>query len=122
MRRIALLSILFAAACGNSGPAGDFTNAWKLAGLDPQGFNSVDAKNLGGKCQAGKVSGVDTTLCEYETADAAKQAEAAGLAQVGDTTGASLAQGKYLLVLADRGRADPNGKKIRDIAAAFRNR
>ncbi len=121
MRRIVLLSILVAAAC-NSGPAGDFTGAWKLAGLDPQGFSSVDAKNLGGKCEAGKISGVDTTLCEYETADAAKQAEAAGLAQVGDTTGASLAQGKYLLVVADRGRADPNGKKIHDIAAAFRNR
>ncbi len=120
MRRIVLLSIVFAAAC-NSGPAGDFTGAWKLAGLDPQGFTSVES-NLGGKCQAGKISGVDTTVCEYETADAAKQAEAAGLAQVGDTTGASLAQGKYLLVLADRGRADPNGKKIHDIAAAFRNR
>jgi hypothetical protein len=121
MRRIVLFTFLVA-GCGNSGPAADFTNAWKLAGLDPQGFNSVDAKNLGGKCQAGKVSGVDTTLCEYETADAAKQAEAAGLAQVGETTGASLAQGKYLLVVADRGRSDPNGKKIRDIAAAFRNR
>lgn len=122
MRRIVLLSVFVVAACGNSGPAGDFTNAWKLAGLDPQSFSTVDAKSLGGKCEAGKVSGVETTLCEYDNADAAKQAEAAGLAQVGDSTGASLAQGKYLLVLADRGRADPNGKKIRDIAAAFRNR
>jgi hypothetical protein len=121
MRRIVLLSIVFA-ACGNSGPAGDFTNAWKLAGLDPQGFTTVDAKTLGGKCQAGKVSGVETTLCEFDNAEAAKQAEPAGLAQVGDTTGAALAQGKYLLVLADRGRTDPNGKKIRDIASSFRNR
>lgn len=121
MRRV-LIAVLLAAGCSSSSAPSELVDAWKKAGLDPQGFASIDGKTLGGKCEAGKVSGVDTTICEFPDADAAKKAEAVGLAQVGDTTGAALAQGKYLLVLADRGHTDANGKKIHDIAAAFRNR
>ncbi len=124
MRRIVLALILVAGCDGSgSGPTGELVSAWKKAGLDPSGFSTVEGKALGGgTCQAGKVSGVDTTVCEYADADAARKAEPAGLAHVGDTTGAALTQGKLLLVVADRGKADPNGKAIKQIAAAFRNR
>jgi hypothetical protein len=125
MRAAILVLVLVGAACGKgepSGPMGDVISAWKQAGLDPSSFEPVDAKDLGGTCRAGKVKGLDTTVCEYSDAAAAKRAEAAGLAQVGETTGAAIAQGRVLLVIADRGRADPNGKSIKEIAKVFRNR
>jgi hypothetical protein len=123
--RAAIVALLLAAACGKgepSGPTGDVISAWQRAGLEPTAFEPVDAKGLGGTCRAGKIKGIDTTLCEYADAAAAKTAEAAGLAQVGEATGASIAQGRVLMVLADRTRADPNGKNIKEIAKVFRNR
>jgi len=42
----------------------------------------------------------------------AKAAEDAGLTWVGDTTGASQAAGKVLVVVADRRKGDPSGRTI----------
>lgn len=117
---------LAAAACQGSGPTGatgELVDSWKKSGLTPTAFVAVDGKAIGAEsCQAGKVSGVDITVCDYPDPDSARRAEAAGLAQVGDATGASLAHGRQLLVLADRGKTDANGKTIKQIASAFRNR
>jgi len=131
MRRfIFIFTVIVLAAClaacgkaGPSGPTGEVIDAWKKAGLDASGFGSSDSKGIGGgTCSSGKVSGIETTICEFGDADAAKKAEAAGLTQVGDATGAAIAQGKLLLVVADRTKADPTGKTIKQLAAAFRNR
>jgi hypothetical protein len=123
-RALLATALALACACGKSdgGATADLVGAWQQAGLDPTSFQPIDAKALGGTCRAGKVKGVDATVCEFEDADKAKRAEAAGLAQVGDATGASIAQGKLLLVLADRSKADPSGKNIKEIAKVFRNR
>jgi hypothetical protein len=125
MRRLISLLILVAACQGSgaSGATGELVDSWKKSGLAPTAFAAVDGKAIGAEmCQTGKVSGVDTTVCDYPDADSARRAEAAGLAQVGDATGASLAHGKQLLVLADRAKTDTNGKTIKQIASAFRNR
>jgi hypothetical protein len=127
MRRVLLFVLaVLVPACGSSAPpgaAGEVVAAWKKAGLDVSDFAAADGKALGAtSCFAGKVAGVEATVCELADADAAKRAEKPALAQVGDATGAALAQGRLLLVVADRAKADPTGKKIKDIAAAFRNR
>jgi hypothetical protein len=121
-RGLLLIALLGACGKGESGSMADLFTAWQQAGLEPSSFQAADAKALGGSCRVGKVKGVDATVCEFDDADKAKRAEASGLALVGDATGASIAQGKMLLVLADRGRADPTGKSIQAIAKVFRNR
>lgn len=96
--------------------------AWEAAGLQPSEFAAAPGDRLsGGKCKAGTIDGVDTTLCEFPSEDAAKKAEPAGLALVGDVTGASIAQGRLLLVVADRRNADPNGRRINQITKTFRH-
>src|SRR5687767_9575932 len=118
--------VLVSSACGKgqgSEAAAGVIDAWKAAGLEPTAFQKVDGKALGdGKCSGGAVKGISATLCEYPDAAAARRAEAAGLAQVSDATGLALAQGRMLLILADRERKDPSGKNINEIARAFRNR
>jgi hypothetical protein len=126
MKRLACV-LLLAAACGKgSGGAGGsdaVLAAWRSSALEVGSFASVDSRGFGdASCRAGKVKGIDATLCDFKDADAAKRAEAAGLAQVQDTTGLAIADGKVLLVLADRARSDPSGKRINEIAKAFRNR
>jgi hypothetical protein len=136
MKRLLVMIVALAAACGSkegdssapaSAPAAAAEDpiapvlaAWKSAGLDVGAFAPADAKSLGGKCQAGTVAGIDTTLCAYPDDGAAKGAEAAGLATVGDSTGLAVAQGKVLLVIADRKHADPSGKKLNDAVKSFR--
>lgn len=119
-------ALLLASACGkgqSSEATAGLIEAWKLAGLEPTPFQTVDGKAFAdGKCSGGAVSGIAATLCEYPDAASAKRAEAAGLAQISNATGLALSQGRMLLVLADRERKDPSGKHINDIARAFRNR
>ena len=116
---MALLAGLFAFACSGGKSVSQMQKAWKAAGLEPSQFEKTDTK-LGGTCQKGSVNGVDTILCEFKDASAAKEAEPKGLELVGETTGASLAKGRMLLVVADRKNADPNGKHIQQITKTFR--
>jgi hypothetical protein len=76
----------------------------------------------GGTCKRGEVSGVEVTLCEYPDAARAKKLESVALDLVGDTTGSALAEGKLLLVVADRKSVDKDGKRIDTITRAFRGR
>ncbi len=131
MRAPAILVVLVAAlaaavACDDDqggGSAGDVIEAWKSAGLQPTAFETADGQKYGGgKCRAGNIGGLDTTLCEYADDTAAKAAEGAGRAAIGENTGVSLAAGKVLLVVADRKNADPNGRRINQIAKTFQKR
>lgn len=109
------------AASRGGGSAGAAVAAWKAAGLSPSEFAPVDGAAYGaGQCRAGTVDGVETTLCEFPDEAAAKAAEKHGLAAVGEATGAALASGRLLLVVADRKHADPNGRRINQIAKTFR--
>jgi hypothetical protein len=66
-------------------------------------------------CQSGAVEGVEVLLCSFATPAEAKAAEDAGLSWVGAATGASQAHGAVLIVVADRKKADPNGKTINQL-------
>jgi hypothetical protein len=125
---LALVLAAFVAGCGSGKKAGvpassadGLVAQLKSAGLTPGPFAPVEMAALGaGKCQRGDVSGVELTVCTYADAAQAKKAESAGLGLVGDNTGASLAQGALLLVVADRKNVDKDGKKIDQITRALR--
>ena len=63
----------------------------------------------------GTVNKVDVLVCNFDTSDAAKQANDAGLQWIGDTTGSSQVRGTLIIVVADRHKADPNGRTINQI-------
>jgi len=123
----ALLLVLALAACGKSdgsagafggsagtadaGPRGAVLDAWKKGGLSPSPLTPATV-TVGKDCQSGTVGALDVLLCVYPSAAEAKAAEDAGLTWVGDTTGASQAAGKVLVVVADRRKGDPSGRTI----------
>jgi hypothetical protein len=99
-------------------------NSWLQQGLGPATFQAFDGKALGkdAACKQSKLSGLETTICQYPDADAAKAARPAGLAHVGEVTGVALPAGNLLLVVADRDKADPLGRKINEIVTIFRDK
>lgn len=119
-----LVSIAACSKGGNHGSSATASviTAWKDAKLTPTDFAAVAGGELGGSCRAGHVDGLETLLCEYPDAKAAKAAEAAGLARVGETTGTAIAKDKLLLVVADRKKVDPEGRRLNLIAKTFRGR
>lgn len=128
MKRTTLFAaVLCLCACGDSKPApeskDDVLNLWSIAGLTVGDHEPLAEHKLGdADCQRGTVGGVETTVCSYATADAAKAAQPAGLDMVGGVTGASLPRGKVLLVVADRNNTDPNGKTIQAVTKSFLGR
>lgn len=123
MARLGFVLALLIAACGKADDGGQATaivSAWQKAGLEPSALEPIDGKPFDdGKCRTGSVGGIDVTLCEYKDADAAKKAEAIGLTKIGDTTGVARAEGRVMLVLADRRSHDPNGRTINRILKVF---
>ena len=128
MTRAAILLALALAACSKdakSNPGGGTTDdavlgEWKKAGLEVSAFTDADAKKYTAtSCRGGTVGGVDVVLCRYDSGEDAKAAEDNGLAAVADATGAALAHGARLLVVADRRKADPTGRTIDAITRAF---
>jgi hypothetical protein len=99
-------------------------NSWLQQGLGPADFQAFDGKALGkdAKCKQGKLSGIETTICQYPDADAARAARPAGLTHVGEVTGVALPVGTLLLIVADRDKADPLGRKINEIVTIFREK
>ncbi len=104
--------------------ADDLLDRWKAAGLEVGDHAALDKPALGksAECKRGLVSGVETTICRYPSDKAAAAAQAAGLELVGATTGAALPRGKVLLVVADRSKADSDGKIINKLTKLFRGR
>lgn len=118
MRRAAypLMALLLA---GCSSGADDVIDAWKAAGETPSAFTDVGEKLPGGKCQAGKVSGLETTVCVFDSAEKAGQAEDAGWNLVGNTVGSTVVSGKLVLVIADPRKEDPTGRRINALVKTF---
>jgi hypothetical protein len=93
---------------------------WKSAGLTVSAFDGVDGdKYGGGDCQAGTVNGVDATVCVHPDDAAAKAAVDAARASVGLTDGLAAAHGRLVLVMADRRKADPQGRTINQASKLF---
>ena len=103
--------------------AGEVAAAWRAAGLEVSAFRQMDGSDFGGgECARGDVNGVEVTLCRYQTEEAATAAHPAGLKAVGAATGSSVPSGNFLLVVAERNKADPEGKSINQIIQTYRGR
>lgn len=122
MRRVLTVLALATLGCSGGG-ASSVMEGWRQDGLEPSSFTEAAGDALGGgKCSAGTVASVDTTLCEFADDGAAKKAERAGEKFIGDATGISMSAGKMLLVVVDRKKLDPEGRKMNQIAQSFRMR
>ncbi|NTX14994.1 hypothetical protein HUA76_29800 [Myxococcus sp. CA056] len=118
MPRVALaLMLLLVAGCSSG--VDDVLDAWKAAGESPSAFTDVGEKLPGGKCRAGKVSGLDATVCVFESTEKARQAEESGWTLVGNAAGAATVSGKMVLVIADPRKEDPSGRRINALVKAF---
>lgn len=118
MRRAALgLVMLLVVGCSSG--VDDVVAAWKEAGESPSSFVDAGEKLPGGKCQAGKVSGLVATVCVFESVEKAQQAEEAGWKLIGDSVGAAVVSGKMVLIVADPKKEDPSGRRLNVLVKAF---
>jgi hypothetical protein len=111
-----LVPALALAACSKGGdkPAGPrdaVIAAWKADKLTPPALAPATVA-FGKDCQSGAVESLDVLVCSFASPAEAKAAEEPGLAWIGSATGASQAHGSALIVVADRKKADPNGRMI----------
>lgn len=96
-------------------------NTWQQAGLAPTVFLPLEVESLRpGACKQGKVDDIETVVCRYADEAAARAAQKAGLAHVGENTGFALTAGSNLLIVVDRNATDPAGRKMNQVAAGFR--
>jgi hypothetical protein len=129
MRITSLVLCVALAACGKADPADKAAGgsaaaaiaprdavlgAWKTAKLNPPAFAPATVA-FGKDCQAGAIGGLDVLVCNFASAADAKAAEDSGLGWIGGATGASQAHGSALIVVADRKKADPNGRMINQL-------
>ena len=101
-------------AAGGGGPRDAVTAAWKKGGLTPSPLTAATV-SVGTDCQSGTVGAIDVLLCVYPSAAEAKAAQGAGLAWVGETTGAAQASGTVLIAISDRRKSDPSGRTINQL-------
>lgn len=99
---------------GAGGPRESVLEAWKQGGLTPSALTPATVP-VGKDCQSGTVGAIDVLVCVYPSEADAKAAEEAGLAWVGDTTGAAQAKGSVLIAAADRRKSDPSGRTINQL-------
>ena len=143
MRTSILLSIMVVglatlSACRKSKPEGgpathvpgtphtdEVLTSWRNAGLLPERFVATPppAPNTAIYCERGKIRGVDTTVCEYESDPALDR----GMAQVRADwerqdvhTGVLLRAKRTTMAAVDRERREPSGKTISEMAKIFR--
>jgi len=99
-------------------------NAWRGAGLAPEGFAALEPVPYGASyCEEGRVQGIDTLVCEYRDQDALGKGQAGLLEQwgrEGGHTGVAFHAKLTMIGLVDRARHDPNGKVIHQVIDTFR--
>jgi hypothetical protein len=102
----------------------DVVDAWRSAGLRPEGFAPLQPIPYGAAfCEEGRVQGIDTLVCEYAddgTLGRGQQLLKDEWGREGVHTGVTLTTKRTLLAIVDRGRHDPNGKTISQLVKAFR--
>lgn len=115
---IALCAVLAASACGKDKKGASSRDgvvaAWKKGGLEPGELKPFKT-DIGKDCATGTVSKVDVLVCTFASEKEAKEHEDAGLQWIGDTTGVSKGVGEMLIVVADRKKADANGKVMNQV-------
>lgn len=121
MRLRYVLAVLAVAACSKASdkaadkpatPRDAVLAAWKAEKLAPTAPLTPATVALAKDCQTGTIENLDLLLCNFPTAAEAKAAEPQGNTWIGQATGSSQARGAALVVLADRKKADPNGRTI----------
>lgn len=128
IERIGLLALWIGALAGCKKPPPealrvvDVQAGLSKAGLKLGAFQPTDAARFSAqKCEAGTVEALETVVCEYGSDEAVREGKRGGEGWIAAAvTGVALENGRTLLVLADRGRADPNGKLIHRITQAYR--
>jgi len=102
----------------------DVLDAWKSAGLKPEGFAALTPTPwVATYCEKGSVGGVDTTVCEYAddgALDRGQQQLKAEWERAGVHTGVAVRTKRTLLSAVDHQLSDPNGKTINKLVQAFR--
>jgi hypothetical protein len=117
MKRFVFIALCVAACSKDKGgPSSrdELVSAWKKGGLDASKLEATKS-DIGKDCAQGTVSKLDVLVCTFATGAEAKAAEDKGYAWIGDTTGASKALGEQLVVVADRKKADPQGRVINQL-------
>jgi len=101
----------------------DVLNAWRSAGLAPEGFVAVQPPpNSAVYCERGRVRGVDTLVCEYTSEEAlarGTQQVKEGWVRIDAHTGVILRAKRTTMVVVDRERREPSGKTIGQMAKIF---
>jgi hypothetical protein len=99
-------------------------DAWKSAGLKPEGFALVQPIPYGASyCEEGRIAGVDALVCEYQDdagIDRGQKLLKDDWGRQGVHTGVAMRTKHTLLGLVDRGLHDPNGKTISQLVTSFR--
>jgi hypothetical protein len=102
----------------------DVVDAWKGAGLNPASFVAIDPMAYrAGYCSQGTLGGIDALICEYaddESLDRAKKVIQDMWNKEGIHTGVEVRTKRTLIAVADRQKADPNGKTIAKAVATFK--
>jgi hypothetical protein len=98
-------------------------NAWRNAGLAPEGFARIEpAPNGAAYCEHGQIHGVDTLVCEYaseETLTSGMQQVKEGWARVDAHTGVMVRAKRTTMAVVDRERREPSGKTINQMVKVF---
>jgi hypothetical protein len=117
MKRLLLITVaLVACGKGKQGPSSrdGVIDAWKKGGLEPSAFTAAKT-DVGKDCASGTVSKLDVLVCTFASDKDAAAAQDAAYKWIGDTTGVAKPLGEMLVVVADRKKADPQGKVINQI-------
>lgn len=99
-------------------------NAWRGAGLAPEGFAALQPVPYGASyCEQGRVQTIDTIVCEYHDQEALGRGQVGLLEQwgrEGGHTGVAFHSKLTMIGVIDRARHDPNGKVIHRVIDTFR--
>lgn len=102
------------------------TKAWTADGLDTANVASIEADPwAAGACYQGTVSGLDVLICEYGSDEALAQGEQRINATWDDESVPTAAvartsqPSRTILAIADRNKADPNGRTIARLIKTF---
>jgi len=103
--------------------AGDVLAAWRSAGLAPEGFATMTPSPYGAAyCERGLVHGLDTILCEFEREETLKSAVKLVKQQWATfevSTALAVPNRRTVLFVADRGRREPSGRSMGQMAKIF---
>ena len=115
---LALVALVPLGACGKDQKGATSRDgviaAWKKGGLEPSAFTATKS-NVGKDCATGTVDKLDVLLCTFASEKEAVEAEPGSYEWIGNATGVAKVQGKVLIVVADRKKADVHGKVAKQL-------